>query len=84
MKTLDAIALKAHKENLHAEFEKVKGEAVSYEQLIETAQKKRAVCLQKMTELRGAFKTISDLEKQIGVEQSLPGKEANGDTAAKQ
>ena len=84
MKTLDAHALKAHKENLHAEFEKVKAEAVSYENLIQTAQEKRTACIGKMAELKGAFKTISDLERQLGVTPTLLGKTAKGGTATPQ
>lgn len=81
MKTLDAEALKAHKENLHAEFEKVKAEAVSYEEIIATAQKKKAVCLEKMTELKGGFKAITALEKEIGIKPTLPGNQAKKGTA---
>ena len=75
MKTLDAEALKVHKENLHAEFEQVKKEAVSYEELIATIQAKHQDCLKKMVGLKGAFKTITDLERQIGAESTLPGNE---------
>lgn len=72
MKTLDAKALKAKKDNLHAEFEKEKAQAVSYEQLIASVNEKRNVCLEKMSQLQGAYKAVEDLERQIGITPSLP------------
>lgn len=65
MKTLDAKAIKAHKENLHTQFEEVKQKAVAYENA-------RAQCLEKMTQLQGAYKAMEDLERQLGVEPQLP------------
>lgn len=76
MKTLDAKALKVKKDNLHAEFEKEKAQAVSYEQLIASVNKKRSVCLENMTKLKGAYRVIEDLERQIGIKPSLPAKAA--------
>lgn len=78
MKTLDAKALRAHKENLHAEFEKVKAEAVMHEGVIEEANKNRAKCLEKMAQLKGAYKAVEDLERQIGVKPTLPGNAKRG------
>ncbi len=72
MKTLDAKALKAKKDNLHAEFEKEKAQAVSYEQLIASVNEKRNVCLEKMSQLQGAYKAVEDLERLIGITPSLP------------
>lgn len=67
MKTLDAKAIKTHKENLHAEFEEIKNKAVAYE-------KARAQCLERMSQLQGAYKAMEDLERQIGVKPTLPAK----------
>lgn len=65
MKTLDAKAIKTHKENLHAEFEEIKNKAVAYE-------KARAQCLERMSQLQGAYKAMEDLERLIGITPSLP------------
>lgn len=65
MKTLDAKTLRAKKENLHTQFEAEKKKAVAYENA-------RAQCLEKMSQLQGAYKAIEDLERQIGVTPSLP------------
>lgn len=80
MKTLDARALKAKKDNLQAEFEKAKKTALSYEELIAKANEKRTACLEKMSQLQGAYKAIEELERQIGVKPELPvkGKEKPG------
>lgn len=75
MKTLDAKALKAKKDNLQAEFEREKKAAVQCEQIIEKVGKKREGHLEKMSQLQGAYKAIEDLEKQIGVKpEPLPEK----------
>lgn len=74
MKTLDAKALKAKKDNLQAEFEKEKKRALSYEDLIKKANEKRDEALDKMTQLQGAYKAIEELERQIGVKPTLPTK----------
>lgn len=67
MKTLDAKALKAKKDNLLAEFEVAKKNALAYEQTIAKANEKRGEWLEKMSQLQGAFKAVTELEKQIGV-----------------
>lgn len=71
MKTLDAKALKAKKDNLQADFEKEKKNALQCEAVIANANKKREGHLEKMSQLQGAYKAIEDLEKSIGV---LPAK----------
>lgn len=68
MKTLDAKALKARKDNLHADFEKEKQEALKCEKLIEGATKKRNGHLDKMNALKAAFTEIEQLEKAIGID----------------
>lgn len=67
MKTLDAKTLKAKKENLHAQFEEAKKNAVAYENAITKAGAKRDEWIEKMSQLQGAYKTIVELEKEIGV-----------------
>ncbi len=67
MKTLDAKSLKAKKENLHAQFEVAKKNAVAYENAIAKASVKRDEWLNEMTKLQGAHKAITELEKEIGV-----------------
>jgi hypothetical protein len=73
MKTLDAKALKAKKDNLQAEFESEKRQALACEDLVAKATKKREGHLEKMSQLQGAYKAIEDLEKSIGVK--LPANE---------
>lgn len=68
MKTLDAKALKARKDNLHAEFEREKQEALKYEKIVEAASKKRDQHLEKMSKLQAAHSEIEELEKQIGID----------------
>lgn len=75
MKTLDAKALKAKKDNLQAEFEKEKKLALQCEQFIAKANKKREGHLEKMSQLQGAYKAIEDLEKSIGVKLPAKGPE---------
>lgn len=74
MKTLDAKALKAKKDNLQAEFEKEKRQALAYEDIIAKANEKRSKCLDRMTQLQGAYKAVEELERQIGVKPALPAK----------
>lgn len=65
MKTLDAKTIKAKKENLRVQFEEAKKKALAYE-------KARAQCLDKMSQLQGAYKAMEELEKDLGVKPELP------------
>lgn len=68
MKTLDAKALKARKDNLHAEFEREKAEAAKYEQVMKAAQKKRQDHIVKMSDLMAKHAEIEELERSIGID----------------
>lgn len=81
MKTLDAKALKTKKENLHAQFEIAKKNALAYENAIAKANEKRGEWLEKMAQLQGAYQAVTDLEKQIGV---TPEKETLQDNKGKE
>lgn len=68
MKTLDAKALKARKDNLQAEFDSEKAHAVKYAKIIEEATKKRGEHIDKMNDAKAAFDEIERLEKSIGID----------------
>lgn len=68
MKTLDAKALKARKDNLHAEYEKEKVSVAQIDQVIAKANEKRQSHLSKMVALEGAYQQIEELEKAIGID----------------
>lgn len=68
MKTLDAKALKARKDNLQAEFDREKGEALKCSKIIEQATKKRDAHIGKMNDSKAAFEEIERLEKSIGID----------------
>ena len=71
MKTLDATALRKKKAELDMQFEQIKKQAVSYENIIAKIGKKREECLEKMSQLQGSYRTITDLEKSIGIKPDL-------------
>ncbi len=68
MKTLDAKALKARKDNLQAEFDREKAEALKCTKIVEGATKQRDKHLAKMDDAKAAYNEIERLEKSIGID----------------
>lgn len=72
MKTLDAKALQARKDNLHAEFEKKKKHVLAIEKVIVEASQKKEEVIGEMNKLIGAYGEITELERSIGIEPKSP------------
>ena len=66
-KILDAKDLKEKKDKYSAEFELAKKQALICENTIKKIEARRTEYLEKMSQLQGAYKSIEDLEKIIGV-----------------